>query len=120
VTETFAEQTPRVQIPKKIGLAMRDIYWHQQRFEKREGKYPRYFLRRPGFDEAFEYFRFSSEALGEKKELCAWWQEFVKANPVLPGAEAPAKRHPRPPEKSAHRKRRRRPRSKAGETKPKA
>jgi poly(A) polymerase len=119
VAETFAEQTPRVQVPRKIGLAMRDIYWNQQRFEKREGKYPRYFLRRSGFDEAFEYFRFCSEALGEKKELCAWWQEFVKANPVLPGAEAPEKRHPRPPEKSAHRKRRRRPRRKAGETKPK-
>lgn len=119
VAETFAEQTPRVQIPKKIGLAMRDLYWNQQRFAKREGKYPRYFLRRPGFDEAFEYFRFSSEALGVKKELCAWWQEFVKANPVLPGTEPLPKKHPRPSEKAAHRKRRRRPRKKPGEAKPK-
>jgi poly(A) polymerase len=120
VAETFAEQTPRVQIPKKIGMAMRDIYWNQQRFEKREGKYPRYFLRRPGFDEAFEYLRFLGETAEEKKELCAWWKECIKSNPVLAAAEKPLPRHAKPTAKSAHRKRRRRPRSKPAETKPKA
>jgi poly(A) polymerase len=82
VTEVMLEQTQRVQIPKKIGLSMRDMYWDQQRFEKREGKYPRYFLRRPGFADAFEYLRFTSETTGEKKELRAWWKEFIKTNPL--------------------------------------
>ncbi len=84
VAGVLAEQSQRVQIPKKIGFAMRDIYWNQQRFEKREGKHPRYFQRRPGFDDAYEYLRFSSETMGQKKELCAWWKEFIKAHPVLP------------------------------------
>jgi poly(A) polymerase len=81
------EQAQRVQILKKIGLAMRDIYWNQQRFAKREGKYPRYFLRRPGFADAWLYFRFTSEVTGENRELRAWWKEFIKAHPLTPGEE---------------------------------
>jgi poly(A) polymerase len=82
VTELMLEQTQRVQIPRKIGLSMRDIYWDQQRFEKREGKYPRYFVRRPGFADAFEYLRFTSETTGEKQDIRAWWKKFIKENPI--------------------------------------
>ncbi len=85
VTEVLSEQAQRVMIPRKVGLPMRDIYWNQQRFEKREGKQPRYFLRRPGFDDAFEYLRFQSEVTGERVELLKWWKDFVKANPVSVG-----------------------------------
>ena len=87
VSETMTAQAQRVQIPKKISLTMRDMYWNQQRFERREGKYPRYFLRRPGFEEAFEYLRFTSETTGEKKELRAWWKEYIKKNPLTAGEE---------------------------------
>jgi poly(A) polymerase len=118
VMEVFAEQTPRVQIPKKVGLAMRDIYWNQSRFEKREGKYPRYFLRRPGFVDAYEYLRFFSHATGEKKEICAWWQEFIKANPPAPSDAKQEKRGIKPPAKPRNKKRRRRPRNKPGERNP--
>ena len=82
VTEIMLEQAKRVQIPKKVGLSMRDMYWDQQRFERREGKYPRYFLRRPGFADAFEYLRFTSETTGEKKELRDWWKKFIKEHPL--------------------------------------
>jgi poly(A) polymerase len=119
VAEVFIEQTQRVQIPKKVGLAMRDMYWNQQRFEKREGKYPRYFLQRPGFKDAYEYLRFFSETTGEKKEIYSWWKEFIKANPLIPAAAGHEKKGHKPPEKASHKRRRRRPRSKAGETKPK-
>jgi poly(A) polymerase len=87
VAEVLSEQAKHVMIPKKIGLAMRDMYWNQHRFEKREGRHPRYFQRRPGFADAFEYLRFTSETTGERKELRAWWKEFIKANPVTPGEE---------------------------------
>jgi len=105
VTGIMVEQAVRVQIPKKISLAMRDIYWSQQRFEKREGKYPRYFMRRPGFVDAFEYLRFTSEATGEKKDIRAWWKEFIKRNPLAPGEE---KEIQKLVEKKAQPKRRRR------------
>ncbi len=84
VSGLLSEQAQRVMIPKKVGLPMRDMYWNQHRFEKREGKHPRYFLRRPGFVEAYEYLRFSSEATGERGELRAWWREFIKTNPLAP------------------------------------
>lgn len=115
VTEIMQEQALRVQIPKKVGLTMRDMYWNQQRFEKQEGKYPRYFLRRPGFADAFEYFRFTSETTGEKKEIRAWWKEFIKAHPLAPEEEKEI-------QKSAERKARpkRRRRRRGGQGKPAA
>jgi poly(A) polymerase len=123
VTKTIAgvlsEQAQRVQIPKKVGLAMRDIYWNQSRFEKREGKYPRYFLRRPGFTEAYEYLRFTGTVLKEKKEICDWWSEFMKTHPVVPAAERREEKGRKPLERSPY-KRRRRPKRTPGETKPKS
>ena len=87
VSAVLSEQAARVQIPKKTGLAMRDMYWNQQRFEKREGKNPRYFLRRPGFSDAFEYLRFTAETTGEQQELRAWWKEFIRTHPVTASEE---------------------------------
>jgi poly(A) polymerase len=117
VAEVLFEQSQRVMIPKKIGLAMRDMYWNQHRFEKREGKHPRYFLHRPGFSDAFEYLRFTSETMGEKKELRAWWKEFIKANPVTPGE---AKEIQKGREKRFKPGRRRRSRRGGGKGKPEA
>ncbi|HSQ78169.1 MAG TPA: poly(A) polymerase, partial [Nitrospirota bacterium] len=111
VSGVLTEQAQRVQIPKKIGLDMRDIYWNQQRFAKREGKYPRYFLRRPGFADAWEYFRFTSEVTGENRELRAWWKEFIKANPLTPGEEKEVQKGA---ERKARPKRRRRRRGGSG------
>jgi len=82
VAEVLSEQAKRVMIPRKVGLPMRDMYWNQHRFEKREGRHPRYFLRRPGFEDAFEYLRFTSEVTGERQELRFWWKDFIKTNPV--------------------------------------
>jgi poly(A) polymerase len=115
VSETMLEQAQRVQIPRKVGLPMRDMYWNQQRFDKRSGKYPRYFLRRPGFADAFEYLRFTSETTGEKLEVRAWWKEFIKSNPLAPGEEKEI-------QKSAERKARpkRRRRRRGGQGRPKA
>ncbi|MHB8846410.1 MAG: poly(A) polymerase [Nitrospirota bacterium] len=89
VADFLAEIVPRVQVPRKAALAIRDMLWNQGRFEKTQGKAPLYFLRRPGFRDAFEYLRFTSELTGERLELRAWWKEFIKANPVKPGEEAP-------------------------------
>jgi poly(A) polymerase len=107
VTEIMLEQAQRVQIPRKTGLSMRDIYWDQQRFDKREGKYPRYFLRRPGFTDAFEYLRFTSETTGEKKELRAWWKEFIKEHPLAPGEEKEIRESAKRKAKPTRRRRRR-------------
>jgi poly(A) polymerase len=105
VAGVLSEQAQRVQIPKKVGLPMRDIYWNQQRFERRDGKYPRYFQRRPGFSDAFEYLRFTSETTGDRRELRSWWKEFIKAHPLSAGEE---KEIQKGAERKARPKRRRR------------
>jgi poly(A) polymerase len=89
VAEFLGEQTPRVQIPRKVALSIRDILWNQSRFEKKQGKAPLYFLRRPGFADTFEYLRFTSELTGERLELRAWWKDFIRSHPVMPGEAAP-------------------------------
>jgi poly(A) polymerase len=115
VAEFLGEVVPRVQIPRKAALAIRDILWNQGRFEKTQGKAPLYFLRRPGFADTFEYLRFTSEVTGERLELRAWWKDFIRSHPVVPGEAAPpapAKGPTRPgqPRRPDERKRRRRPR----------
>ena len=113
VAEFLGEVVPRVQIPRKAALAIRDILWNQGRFEKTQGKAPLYFLRRPGFADTFEYLRFTSEFTGERLELRAWWKDFIRSHPVVPGEAAPpapAKGPARPvqPRRPEERKRRRR------------
>jgi len=108
VAEVMAEQARRVMIPKKTGLAMRDMYWNQHRFENRAGKHPRYFLHRPGFSDAFEYLRFTSETTGEKRELRAWWKEFIKAHPLSAGEEKEVQQGREKRSKAGRKKRRRR------------
>ena len=113
VAEFLGEVVPRVQIPRKAALAIRDILWNQGRFEKTQGKAPLYFLRRPGFADTFEYLRFTSEFTGDRLELRAWWKDFIRSHPVVPGEAAPpasAKGPARPgqPRRPDERKRRRR------------
>jgi poly(A) polymerase len=115
VAEFLGEVVPRVQIPRKAALAIRDILWNQGRFEKTQGKAPLYFLRRPGFSDTFEYLRFTSELTGERLELRAWWKDFIRSHPEVPGEAplpAPAKGPARPAQSKRpdERKRRRRPR----------
>jgi poly(A) polymerase len=89
VAEFLGEIVPRVQVPRKVALAIRDMLWNQGRFEKRQGKQPLYFLRRPGFQDAFEYLRFTSELTGERRETRMWWKEFIRQNAGLPAEERP-------------------------------
>jgi poly(A) polymerase len=108
VAEVMTEQARRVMIPKKTGLAMRDMYWNQHRFENRAGKHPRYFLHRPGFSDAFEYLRFTSETTGEKREIRAWWKEFIKAHPLSAGEEKEVQKGREKRSKAGRKRRRRR------------
>ena len=82
MSDFLEEQAPRVLIPKKVGLGIKEILWNQHRFDKTTGKRPFFFVKRPGFKDAFEYLRFISEITGEKREVRRWWQEFIKDHPA--------------------------------------
>jgi len=85
----FEEFIHQIQIPKKISQTMRDIYASQYRFQRRHGKYPRFFLKHPIFTDAFEYFRFCGELTGNNHELISWWQNLIKAQGTPPSPQAP-------------------------------
>ena len=112
VAEFLSEIVTRVQVPRKVALAIREILWNQGRFEKTQGKAPLYFLRRPGFSDAFEYLRFTSELTGERLELRAWWKEFIRTHPVIQGeaAQPQEKKTAAQARRPEGQKRRRRPR----------
>jgi poly(A) polymerase len=118
VAEFLTDESHRVMIPKKVGLPMRDIYWNQYRFEKTVGRHPLYFLRRPGFADAFEYLRFKSETTGEKKDLRAWWKEFIKNHPLSPGEEKEIQKSREKRTKPARRRWKRRGKGKSEARKP--
>jgi poly(A) polymerase len=107
VAAFLGEETHRVQIPRKVGLAARDILWNQRRFERTGGKYPLYFSKRPGFEESFEYLQFMCELTGEKRDLVEWWQKLIKAHPPAPAGDHHGKMGHKPPEKAPRRRRRR-------------
>ncbi|MEK6742351.1 MAG: poly(A) polymerase [Nitrospirota bacterium] len=119
VVEFLAEIVPRVQVPRKVALAIREILWNQGRFEKTQGKAPLYFLRRPGFADAFEYLRFTSELTGERLELRAWWKEFFKAHPLQPGEAVPAQERKAAPLQAKGPEGRKRRRRRPGRSRPK-
>ena len=115
VAEFLAGTTPRVQVPRKVMLSVRDILWSQHRFEKREGKKPLYFLRRQEFPDAFEYLQFNEWVTGENAELVSWWKKLAKEHPPEPrekpaGAKVRGKERGRP-----QRRRRRGPRKPEGQ-----
>jgi poly(A) polymerase len=119
VTEFLSEEAQRVMVPKKVGYPMRDIYWNQHLFEKTTGRHPLYFLRRPGFADAFEYLRFTSEVTGEKKDLRTWWNGFIKSHPPSPDEEKEIQRSREKRARPTRRRRRRGERGKPEARKPK-
>lgn len=98
-------QAKRVLIPRRVGLAVRDIIWNQKRFEKTSGRNPLYFLRRPGFADAYEYLRFTSEVTRENRELREWWKQFIKKHPA-PAAGETEERVARPQRRKRRRNKR--------------
>ncbi len=121
VAEFLEEVVPRVQVPRKVALAVRDILWTQTRFERTRGKYPHFLVRRPGFQEAFDYLRFTNSLTGEKADVLAWWQDFLKSHPPVPPERRHEKKEPgkpaqaKPGRQPRRRRRRRGPRRPEGQ-----
>lgn len=78
LSDFLREQSARVLIPKKTALLVRDILRDQARFAKTSGKAPLVFSSRPGFSDAYAYFRFVTEITGGDQALSAWWAEFLR------------------------------------------
>jgi poly(A) polymerase len=103
MAEFLEETVTTVLIPHRVALMVRQILAIQHRFRKTPGRHPLSFVARPGFGDALAYLRFRAEVTGEGRELCTWWERFVREHP-LPQQQEDSEA----PEQSPRRKRKRR------------
>lgn len=107
VAEFLEELAPTVRIPHKVGVMVRNILAYQRRFHKIPGRQPLSFMARAGFDDAMDYLRFTTLITGESSRVCAWWEDFVRENPLAATGEQPKQPAPPPSPKTGRRRRRR-------------
>ncbi|HEY6873380.1 MAG TPA: polynucleotide adenylyltransferase PcnB [Geobacteraceae bacterium] len=107
VAELLEEISPTVQVAGKVGWLVRHMLGYQHRFGKTPGRNPASFLRRPGFGDALDYLCCTAEITGENRELCAWWRNYLRENPLSGAAEAGGAETPKPPSGEKRRRRRR-------------
>jgi poly(A) polymerase len=88
IAEHFSALAATVLVPQRICTAISTILTSQSRFGKTPGKRPLSFTGRPGFADAFNYFRFSCSFAGKGTGLIAWWEKFLRDNPAQPPAPA--------------------------------
>jgi len=77
--EILAEQLPRVSIPKRFSIAMREIWSLQHRFEQRAGKRPYRLVTHPRFRAAYDFLLLRAEAGEIEPEIAGWWTRFQEA-----------------------------------------
>ena len=74
-----ADQQPRVAIPKRFSLPMREVWYLQPKFIQREGKRPYRLASHPRFRAAYDFLVLRAEAGEVDPELAAWWTRFQEA-----------------------------------------
>jgi poly(A) polymerase len=78
--EVAARQQPRVAIPKRVGLPMREIWAMQPRLERRQGKRPFMMVSHPRFRAAYDFLLLRAQAGEVDMEVADWWTRFQEAD----------------------------------------
>jgi poly(A) polymerase len=105
--DVVAQQLPKVAIPKRFSLPMREIWNLQHRFEQRAGRRPPRLLSHPRFRAAYDFLLLRVESGEVDPELGQWWTEYQGASGADQGKMAEA------PKGDGRRRRRRRRRPRA-------
>jgi len=113
VAEFLEDLAPTVQVHGKVGGLIRHILGYQHRFRKTPGRHPASFIKRPAFGDALEYLGFACELTREDREVCDWWREYVRKNPLAQAAETSGAEAEKPQVKGKRKRPRRRRRKKA-------
>ncbi|MGR9114831.1 MAG: polynucleotide adenylyltransferase PcnB [Gammaproteobacteria bacterium] len=77
--DVILEQVKRVALPRRITLAMREVWSLQPRFERRQGSRPLRLLSHPRFRAAYDFLLLRIETEGVDSELGEWWTKFQEA-----------------------------------------
>jgi poly(A) polymerase len=78
--EIISEQVKRISFPRRITMAMREVWTLQSRFERRQGSRPYRLLSHPRFRAAYDFLLLRIETEGIDPELGVWWTKFQDAN----------------------------------------
>jgi len=66
--------------PKHMGVAMRDVWGLQARFDNRNGSRVYRLLGHPKFRAAYDFMLLRAETGGAEPELASWWTDFQFAS----------------------------------------
>ena len=101
-SQIISQQVKSTAFPKHIGVAMRDVWGLQARFNNRSGSRAYRLLGHPKFRAAYDFMLLRAETGGAEPELASWWTDFQFAS------EAEQKKMLASVTKNSPRKRRRR------------
>lgn len=81
-SQVISQQLKSTAFPKYIGMAMRDIWGLQSRFNNRTGTRAYRLLGHPKFRAAYDFLLLRAETGGAEPELASWWTDFQIASEV--------------------------------------
>lgn len=76
----ISAQVKHTAFPKHIGVAMRDVWSLQARFDKRNGSRAYRLLSHPKFRAAYDFLLLRAETGGADEQLAIWWTQFQDAS----------------------------------------
>ena len=76
----ISKQVKHTAFPKHIGVAMREVWSLQARFDKRNGARAFRLLGHPRFRAAYDFLVLRAETGGADEQLAAWWTQFQVAS----------------------------------------
>jgi poly(A) polymerase len=78
--EEIKRQVKSTAFPKRVGLAMNEVWTLQARFKRRTGSRTLKLLSHPRFRAAYDFLLLRAETGGAEPELAVWWTKFQEAN----------------------------------------
>lgn len=72
----ISQQVQHTSFPKHIGVAMREVWSLQARFDKRNGARAFRLLAHPKFRAAYDFLLLRAATGGADEKLAAWWTQF--------------------------------------------
>jgi poly(A) polymerase len=79
-SQVISQQVKSTAFPKHIGVAMRDVWHLQSRFNNRTGTRAYRLLGHPKFRAAYDFMLLRAETGGAEPELATWWTDFQFAS----------------------------------------
>ena len=78
--EEIKRQVKNTSFPKRVSLAMNEVWILQARFNRRTGSRVLKLLAHPRFRAAYDFLLLRAETGGADPELAVWWTKFQEAN----------------------------------------